>query len=220
MSLTHVPEEIQEIIKRIKEVKGVLRVKSLLNEERKLIIKAEEKAEERKVLGGYKPFNSSVREALSRRFTMAIAVNSAEFPYDYHPIVKLIQGSIVLGEEIEDPEEAARLRVEGGNIFLWNRFVLYSSKIAALRAKAKIEGASERLNDEPCLVYMPRHLEGLPLPRNVKRTVIGCPSLEAHRILLNILGIEAHGEGEAKIGTFLLGFDLERNPIDQKESET
>ncbi|MBS7609951.1 hypothetical protein KEJ36_03860 [Candidatus Bathyarchaeota archaeon] len=219
MSLVDIPREIQEIMKRMKEVKGVLWIKPLMNEERKLILEAEEKAEERKVLGGYKPFNASVREALSRGFTMAIAVNSTEFPYDYHPIVKLVQGSIVLGEEIENPEEAARLRAQGGNIFLWNRFVLYSSRIAAMRAKSRMEGSSERLIAQPRLLYMPKPIEGLPLPRHIKRLVIGCPSLEGHAVLLNILGIEVHGEGRANIGTFLLGFDLERDLIDQKDTE-
>lgn len=210
------PEEIQEIVERMKEVKGILMIKPLIDEERTLILKEEEKAEERMILGSYKPFNASLREALSRAFTLAIAVKSTEFPFNYHPIVKLLQGSIILGEEIEDPKGVARLRAEGRNIFLWNHFVIYPTRISAMRARMKMEEKAEETAEHPRLVYIPRPLQGLPLPPQVRRVVVGCPSLEGHRLLLKILKIEIHGGEASDIGTLLLGFDLEKETFSHK----
>jgi len=186
---------IEEILKILRECSGVIAVKMLSEEEKKEILNAESKAEEKIVFGMCKSLNKGVREAVQREFTVAMVIQTSDFKYPHHPYMIMVCGDQVLGELVDDQKKIEELRKNPNNLFLWENFVVYMKKIPRNREE----------REKMRLIYLPREpvqLRGIPYVRD---SVFGTPSTQCDMLIKKMLGIQSQ---DITIGTCLIGFNI------------
>jgi len=186
-------EPIDEALKAIRGVKGVVKVKALTARERKLVLESEMQAEQKIVLGMGKSVNEGVREALNRDFIAAMVIQSSEFVYPHEPSMMMLCEDQVIGEGVYDKEQLEKLKGSKNCFFLWENFVLYRDKLPRDPAK----------RDKIRVVYRARSFSGLEaLP--FKECVLGIPSMDGDAAVKKILKF---GEKNPVYGTCLVGFN-------------
>lgn len=195
VEIEKINEFLSEVEDQLRKVKGVLALKGLSDDERREILEAERKAEDRVIMGTCKPLNLGLREALKRRFAFALVIDTSKFKYPHHPHMKLVYGDEVVGEQILDEVKINELKKNPKNIFLWDNFVLYYD-----RTHKKPED-KRRMR----FLFLPREADLLNILKEVKRVVIGVPSSEVDTLIKKILEFESL---KVEVGTCVIGFDV------------
>jgi len=186
---------IEEVLMTLRECSGVIAVKILSEEEKKEILNAESKAEEKIVFGMCKSLNKGVREAVRREFAVAMVIQTSDFQYPHHPYMIMVCGDQVLGELVEDRKKIEELRKNLITSFCGRTFVVYMKKIPRNREER------EKIR----LIYLPRkpvQLRGIPYIRD---SVFGTPSTPCDMLIKKMLAIQSQ---DITIGTCLIGFNI------------
>ena len=195
MKIENIDEFLSEVEDRLRNVEGVLALKRLFEDERREILEAESKAEDRVIMGMCKPLNLGLRESLKKRFAFALVIDTSKFRYPHHPHMKLVYGDEVVGEQILDEVKINELKKNPRNIFLWSNFVLYYDKTPKKpEDKRKMR-----------FLFLPREADLLNGLERVKNVVIGVPSPEVDTLIKKILGFESL---KVEVGTCVVGFDV------------
>ncbi|MCP8307822.1 MAG: hypothetical protein H3Z52_01010 [archaeon] len=119
MNLSEIEEKVRLALK---EIKGVLCIKILSQEEKEKILKLEQEAEKKVLYGMGKGLNTGLREILKREIIVAIA-NDNEFEWPPEPAIQIVCNNEVIGEEIKSPEKAKEYERQGhivsGNLVIF-----------------------------------------------------------------------------------------------------
>jgi DNA polymerase sigma len=176
---------IEKIIEFISKIKGIEDVILLKEEQKNEIMKIEEKAEKSMLMGLMPGINQGVREAISRKFTIA-AITNNDFEWPEKGTVKFVFEGKIIGEDVRG-KELEKLKKEGKKI-IGDVFVLYDEK--NLR-KAK-------------LIVSPLELPWIKEIPYAKNVVIGSPSPPTDLYIKKIMNKDGEGKG-----TILIGFEKE-----------
>jgi hypothetical protein len=180
----------------LNSLKGVIRLKLLSNEEKKIILEVEEKGEDKIAWGMCKSINEGMREALDREHTIGMIIDSSKFQYPYHPHMVIKYKDKIIGEEVTE-EKASDLKSEKTNVFLAENFVVYFKRIPK-------EPEARR---EIRLYYLARPFEIPTKPTITRNCVLGVPSIEGDGKLKELLAVDMKA---VEIGTCLVGYDSSR----------
>jgi hypothetical protein len=189
-------EPIERALKAIRGTKGVVEVRLLTQEEKKLVLDAEAQAEEKVVLGMGKSVNEGVREALNRGFTVALVIQSSEFVYPHEPHMMVLCEDQVIGEGVYDKTRLEKLKASKNCFFLWDNFVLYRDRLPRDPAR----------RDKIRVLYRARNYRGLEEPL-FQGCVLGIPSMEGDAAVKKILAFE---DNDPVYGTCLVGFNRKK----------
>jgi len=190
-------ERLERVLRTLRECRGAVAVRVLLEEEKKALLELEREVEDHIVFGMCKSRNDGVREALQREVTVALVIQSSSFQYPHHPHMSLRCGDQVLGESVTDREKREELRKNASNFFLWDDFVIYMKRLP--------RGREER--EKMRMIFHPREPLQLRGVTCVENSVFGTPSTEGDALIKRLMNIQ--GE-DAHLGTCLLGFNLQR----------
>lgn len=102
--------QLEGILKTLRECRGVIAIKVLSEEEKREILDAEIRVEQKIIFGMCKSLNKGLREALQREFTVAMVIQTSEFEYPHHPHMIMICGDQVIGEQVRDEKKVKELR--------------------------------------------------------------------------------------------------------------
>jgi hypothetical protein len=182
-------------LKFLSGLNGVNSLKLLTEDEKKIILSIEEKEEENIVYGMCKSFNKSVREALERTFTVALIIDTSRFEYPHHPKIVMVCGETIIGEYVHEIHKIEELRKDKTNFFLWDGFVVYTSRLP------KDRKARENLR----MIYMPVFLSTFDKAPCMIEIVIGTPSIEGDTLIKNLLSFS---HSSPFTGTCLIGFNV------------
>jgi hypothetical protein len=189
-------KKIEEVLKLLKDCKGVLKTKVLTEEEKKEILYIENKEEDQIVFGMCKSLNKGVREALQREFTIATVIDSSVFEYPHHPHMVMVVEDQIVGEQINDSKAIEELKKDPNNLFLWNKFVIYMKKLP----KESEERKKLRM------VYLPRKPSQLDCLSFLSECCFGVPSTKGDSLLKKILNKQSN---QTVLGTCLVGFNIQ-----------
>lgn len=182
-------------IRKLNECVGIKIVKRLGVEEKDLILETESKAESNIAYGMCRTVNEGVREAISRDCTIAAVIDTAIFEYPHHPYVKMVLGEVEVGEQVDDQNKIIELKKDRKNFFLWENFVIYTSKLP------KKQEDRQKLR----IKYVQREAAQLKGVDCVGGAVFGTPSTETDILVKKILSFSS---SENSIGTCLIGFNI------------
>jgi len=188
-------EKLEVVVEALRQCRGVRRLKLLTDEEKRRLLEVEAEVERRVILGICPSLNLGVREALDRPFTVAMVIQSSEFPYPHHPHMRIVLGDMVVGEQVSAKDRVSELRRSPENMFLWDNFVVYRSRLPR-----DMDGR-RRLR----FLYLPRPFPALQDLAEVRDEVLGVPSAEGDKSVKTLLG---EMSSEPTLGTSLIGFSL------------
>ena len=184
---------LENVIKQLKEVPGVVDVIVLARDNIEAIYALEEEAEKKIMMGFAKGLNLGVREALKRSHVLA-AITDMNFNWGDKPVVKMVIGEEVVGEEVRDSRLLEEYR-RRGNLVLGN-FVIYRDKVKSIRERGK----------ECCVLLLPLELSKPVRVENVINVVVGSPSPPADLFIKRLFNNPEFFK--AGYGTIVVGFDV------------
>ncbi len=184
-----------EVLRTLRECRGVIAIKVLSEEEKREILDVETMVEEKIAFGMCRSLNKGLREALEREFTVAVVIQTSEFRYPHHPYMVMVLGDEVMGELVNNKQKIGELRKDPYNLFLWENFVVYMKRLPRNPKERK----------EMRIVYLPRKPTQLQELPSVTDSVFGVPSPEGDTLIKRMLAI---GSEESIVGTCLVGFNI------------
>lgn len=119
---------IPVLLKTLTGVKGIRAVSLITDQHKDDILRVEEDAEERALMGLGKTFNSGLREVLKCDI-IAAALTDMGFDWSGFCGMQLKKGDQVVGEEIRDPNRIRELSQRSDVYFLHQNFVIYKGRI-------------------------------------------------------------------------------------------
>lgn len=125
-------EEIQlntQIAQTLTKIKGILCVYPIRREDYPEILRFEDEAEKRSLMGMGKVINSGVRKALQYG-SVYVALTSKEFNWGHCSSLILKKGDKLVGEDLYDEEVLAKLANSPNAWFLHKNFVIYKDLIS------------------------------------------------------------------------------------------
>jgi hypothetical protein len=186
---------IKIVLSTLRSCRGVQTLKVITEDEKKRILQVEKEAEEEIAYAMCKTLNIGIREAIKRESTLAILIDSSLYEYPHHPDMVMLCDNIVLGEQVNDPILIKELRNDKSIFFLWDNFVIYTSRLP------KDKKTRERVR----MVYKSMNVQQLENIACVKEEVFGSPSMKGDMLIRRML---SYGEVSPMIGTCLIGFDI------------
>jgi NAD-dependent dihydropyrimidine dehydrogenase PreA subunit len=123
-------ERFDELIQdALGQVKGMLRVAAVAQEDRREIQNIEEEAESRSLMGLGKVINVGIREVLGCDFVYVVLTNR-DFEWSCRANLVMKKGDEIVGEEVSDPAVIESLSEDKNVWFLHRNFAVYKDKIA------------------------------------------------------------------------------------------
>ncbi len=117
------------VIETLGRVKGLIKTKPLLADDREKILALELEAEERSLMGLGKVINSGVREIL-KSDEIYIGITNMEFDWSAHSSLILKKGEELAGKEIYDEDEISELKKMPNVWFMHRNFVIFKDRIS------------------------------------------------------------------------------------------
>ena len=111
------------------EVKGIVNVLPLLDQDRQKILDIEQDAEDRSLMGLGKVINTGVKNVLNYDL-IYLALTNMDFEWGNHPTLILKKGQELVGEEVRDKDKIDRLSNQKNVWFMHQNFVVYKDKIS------------------------------------------------------------------------------------------
>jgi hypothetical protein len=189
---------LEVVQNKLKEGKGIQALRSLNIDEKKQVLEIEAKVEEKIAYGMCKTYNEGAREAIKRDYTIAMVMNTSIFEYPHHPLMRMVSDNTIVGEQVSDPSIIAELKINRTNFFLWENFVIYTSRLPKER----------EVRQKVRLVYLKRgvpQLEGIPY---VEGGIFGTLSSEGDALVKGILSFSSSNQ---LMGTSLIGFNIKED---------
>lgn len=119
----------EAMLEALLRVKGLRDVCRLRDEDYPVILRKEQEAEQRSLMGLGKVINTGVREILNYDFVY-VALTTMEFEWGSHSTLVLKKGPEVVGEEVRDDSVISELSKKENVWFLHKNFVVYKDKIS------------------------------------------------------------------------------------------
>ncbi|MCD4821091.1 MAG: hypothetical protein K8R11_03255 [Methanococcoides sp.] len=190
--------EKDDIIKMVREglecITGVGKTLVLDDEDRKVIAKLEEKADQMTLMGLGRGDNKGVKAVLQSDVIIPFQT-TMEYKWPCGPNVLLMHEDNVVGEDINDPEKLQSFENDAESLVIGNIVVYDKGFLTALNSKS-----------DPLVVVMPpKPCDEVECLSHVCNAILASPSPPTDEYLKEKMGLQSvHGTG-----SFLLGFNFE-----------
>ncbi|WP_410508871.1 hypothetical protein RSJ42_00905 [Methanosarcina hadiensis] len=184
---------IQDVLCRIKAMKGVEDTYILSEEDKQKILELEKKAEGAVLMGMGVGDNQGIKEVLNRQLIIAFTTNM-DYVWPEGPNVVLMQYGEKIGEDVYDPaklEECKKCK----DMLVMGNFVIYRSAVPK-PAEAKKEPIT--------VVLPPQKCKDLECVNELTNIVLASPSTPSDEYIRSVMGLKP----AVGMGTFIIGFDL------------
>jgi hypothetical protein len=184
---------IQDVICRIKAIKGVDETYILNEEDKEKVLELEKKAEGAVLMGLGIGDNQGIKEVFKRQVIIAFTTNM-NYVWPEGPNVVLMQFGEKVGEDVYDPEKLEECKKCKDMVVMGN-FVIYRSAVPKPKDAKK----------EPMTVVLPpQKCQELECINGVDNIILGSPSTPSDEYLRSVMGLKP----EIGRGTFIIGLDL------------
>lgn len=119
---------ISMLLDHLTAIKGIKAASLVERQHREEIMKIEQDAEEKALMGLGRTYNSGLREVLECEIIIA-ALTDMDFDWSCVGGMQLKKGNQLVGEEIRDPDRLKELSQRSDVYFLHSNFVIYKEKI-------------------------------------------------------------------------------------------
>jgi hypothetical protein len=184
---------IQDVICRIKAIKGVENTYILSEEDKEKIFELEKKAEGAVLMGLGIGDNQGIKEVFKRQVIIAFTTNM-DYVWPEGPNVMLMQYGEKVGEDIYDPEKLEECK-KCNDMLVMGNFVIYKSAVPKPKDAKK----------EPVTVVLPpQKCQDVECVEGVTNAVLASPSTPSDEYIRSIMDLKP----AVGLGTFIIGFDL------------
>lgn len=184
---------IQEVLCRIKAIKGVENAYILDEKDREEITALEKKVEGAILMGLGVGDNQGVREVLRRQVIIAFTTN-LKYTWPSEPHVILMQYGEKIGEDVYDPEKLEECK-KCEDMMVMGNFVMYKKAVPKPKDSKK----------EPLTVLLPpQKCPEVECISGLANVVMASPSTPTDEYLRQKMGLKV-GAG---LGTVILGLDF------------
>lgn len=184
---------IQDVLCRIKAIKGVEDTYILSEEDKVKIFELEKKAEGAVLMGMGVGDNQGIKEVLKREIIIAFTTNM-NYVWPEGPNVILMQYGEKVGEDIYDPEKIEECK-KCKDMMVMGNFVIYRSAVPKPKEAGK----------EPLTVVLPpQRCTDLECVGSIKNIVLASPSTPSDEYIRSVMGLKP----AVGLGTFIIGFDF------------
>ncbi len=184
---------IQDVLCRIKAMKGVEDTYILSEEDKEKIFELEKKAEGAVLMGMGVGDNQGIKEVFKRQVIIAFTTNM-DYVWPEGPNVILMQYGEKVGEDVYDPEKLEECK-RCKDMMVMGNFVIYRSAVPKPKDAKK----------EPITVVLPpQKCKDLECVSGIASAVLASPSTPSDEYIRSVMGLKpAVGQG-----TFIIGFDI------------
>ena len=184
---------IQDVICRIKAMKGVEDTYILSEEDKEKIFELEKKAEGAVLMGLGVGDNRGIKEVFKRQVIIAFTTNM-HYIWPEGSNVVLMQYGEKIGEDVYDPEKLEECK-KCNDMLVMGNLVLYKSCVPKPRDAKK----------EPITVVLPpKNCQDVECVEGVTNAVLASPSTPSDEYIRSVMGLKP----AVGLGTFIIGFDL------------
>jgi hypothetical protein len=186
-------EYVKKALDYFGKLGGVVQLKVLYEVQKRSLLEIESRNEEKKFMGMCKTYNKAARDAVSRKYTLAIIIKGGQFKSLPFPRMRMMFGNDLVGEELYEKDRIEDLKKDSKNVFLWDNFVVFMKKFP--------KGKAER--DKLVII----HTSSADTPKEAsmfENLVMGEPCSESDQVIKGWFGFESQ---EGIFGTILVGFD-------------
>ncbi|MDD3043726.1 MAG: hypothetical protein PHV51_06725 [Methanosarcinaceae archaeon] len=183
---------IEDVLCKIKAIKGVEDTYILDEEDREKILQLEKTAEGMVLMGLGQGDNQGVKEVFKRQVLVAFTTNM-DYVWPEGPNVVLMQYGEKVGEDVYDEEKLEECK-KCKDILVMGNFILYKNAVPK-KTGDKAEPLSVVLPPKECPAVETAGIENI---------VLGSPSTPSDEYIRNRMGL-VNEKGQ---GTFLIGFDF------------
>jgi hypothetical protein len=127
-------ETIQIVLDELMTIPGVTGCWILPNSERNMVLKLEAESNLRACLPGIAVENTGIEEVMQRKHVVAIS-HSPALRHPPGSVVVLCNGTSIVGEEVGDHSQLARLEEDRNVILLGSSLVLYRDRLIEAKGK-------------------------------------------------------------------------------------
>ncbi len=184
---------IQDVMCRIKAIKGVEDTYILNEEDKDKIIELEKKAEGAVLMGLGVGDNQGIKEVFKSQVIIAFTTNM-NYVWPEGPNVVLMQYGQKVGEDVYDPEKLEECK-KCNDMLVMGNFVIYKSSVPKPRDEKK----------EPITVVLPpQKCQDVECVEGVINAVLASPSTPSDEYIRSVMGLKP----AVGLGTFIIGFDI------------
>ena len=184
---------IQDVICRIKAIKGVEDTYILSEEDKDKIIELEKKAEGAVLMGLGIGDNQGIKEVFKRQVIIVFTTNM-NYVWPEGPNVLLMQYGEKVGEDVYDPEKLEECK-KCKDMLVMGNFVIYRSAVPKPKDAKK----------EPITVVLPpQKYQDVECVEGAINAVLASPSTPSDEYIRSVMSLKP----AAGLGTFIIGFDL------------
>jgi hypothetical protein len=184
---------IQDVICRIKAIKGVEDTYILNEEDKEKIFELEKKAEGAVLMGLGVGDNQGIKEVLKCQVIIAFTTNM-NYVWPEGPNVVLMQYGEKVGEDVYDPEKLEECKKCNDMIVMGN-FVIYKNAVPKPKDAKK----------EPITVVLPpQKCQDVECVEGIINAVLASPSTPSDEYIRSVMDLKP----ALGLGTFIIGFDL------------
>jgi hypothetical protein len=127
-------ETVEAVVERLMKTPGVVACWVVPDADRDSLRQLENEANLRLGLRGMDIVNEGIRDALARQYVVIIS-HSPALRHPPGPIIVILDGDRIVGEEIWQPGQYERLSKDPNALFLGKSLVLYRDAVAEARGK-------------------------------------------------------------------------------------
>lgn len=184
---------IQDVLCRIKAMKGVEETYILSEEDKEKIFELEKKAEGAVLMGMGIGDNRGIKEVLKRQLIIAFTTNM-DYIWPEGPNVILMQYGEKIGEDVYDPEKLEECK-KCKDMMVMGNFVIYRNAVPKPQDAKK----------EPMTVVLPpQKCKDLECAVGIANIVLASPSTPSDEYIRSVMGLKP----AVGLGTFIIGFDF------------
>ncbi len=184
---------IQDVVCRIKAIKGVEDTYILSEEDKEKIIELEKKAEGTVLMGLGVGDNQGIKEVFKRQIIIAFTTNM-DYVWPEGPNVVLMQYGEKVGEDVYDPEKLEECK-KCNDMLVMGNFVIYKSSVPKPKDAKK----------EPITVVLPpQKCQEVECVEDVTNVVLASPSTPSDEYIRSVMGLKP----AVGLGTFIIGLDI------------
>lgn len=184
---------IQDVVCRIKAIKGVEDTYILSEEDKEKIIELEKKAEGAVLMGLGVGDNQGIKEVFKRQAIIAFTTNM-DYVWPEGPNVVLMQYGEKIGEDVYDPEKLEECE-KCNDMLVMGNLVIYKSSVPKPKEAKK----------EPITVVLPpQKCQEVECAEGVTNTVLASPSAPSDEYIRSVMGLKP----AVGLGTFIVGFNI------------
>jgi hypothetical protein len=184
---------IQDVVCRIKAIKGVEDTYILSEEDKDKIFELEKKAEGAVLMGLGVGDNQGIKEVFKRQVIIAFTTNM-NYVWPEGPNVVLMQYGEKIGEDVYDPEKLEECK-KCNDMLVMGNFVIYRNAVPKPKDTKK----------EPITVVLPpQKCQDVECVEGVINAVLASPSTPSDEYIRSVMDLKP----ALGLGTFIIGFDL------------